>query len=77
MEKKYRIVHVNDPDGWGIYYKIQEHHKFLGIINYWKDIWFRLPYRHEREWRCHTLEEAKMRLEEYKDSYYSKVVYSE
>jgi len=77
-KKKFRIVHVYDPECWGNYYSIEERRRFLGIIPYWGTVFFYKDEESrrwgEREFRCSSVEEAREKLEEYKRTEYKKVI---
>ena len=73
MEGEYRIVEVHD-DMFGNYFAAQRRSYFLGR---WKDITWPVAGKLDDEWRCHSFDEAKKRLEEYKKRNTTKVVYQE
>ena len=71
--KQYRIVEVRD-DMFGHYFAAQRKSSIFGR---WKDISWDVPSKLDKEWRCHSVDEAKRRLEEYKNKNAVKVLYEE
>jgi len=79
-DKKYRIVKVVNGPYFGNYYFVQY---YGGLIKHWKDYRWDKGNGWQREFRCMTFEEAKLKLEECKkcdgdpSGYYEEVVYEE
>ena len=73
MNGQFRIVEVYD-DLFGHYFAAQRRG---GLFNRWKDITWSVPDKIDNEWRCHSLEQAKKVLEDYKKRNTISIIYQE